>query len=352
MNVTKENVSRILSASFPGKTTRSRWYMDNVFDPADVMLLVKGGNAVSTLTMTPCHFEYAGTLLPLAYFCNIATMPQLRGKGYMGELMRTALNAAHSRGDAFAAVVPTYDRQYFFYDKFGFSTVVYVDRKRYTSVHHFAKDVEYESVPPSYEILNALEGPCSSIIVHTRRQYEQICESIRLDHGLIAAAVDRSDGSAAAIAFAVPSRDGTKVNVREIMAVNQRAADTVLAQISDEMPGLQMSVDTVPGMRRVALRARGMMRLVNVGKVLAAMSRRYPETEQVIRVHDSIIPANNGVYILHAGKCEHVDATLRRLTLDVDVRVLTAILFSSSKVSEVFGLHTGRAMISLMPQCH
>ena len=95
-----------------------------------------------------------------------------------------------------------------------------------------------------------------------------------------------------------------------------------------------------------------MMRPVNVGMVLSALSQRYPETEQVIRVHDSIIPANNGVYVLHKGCCEHIDATIRRLTLDVDVRVLTSILFSSPKVSEVFGIHTGRAMISLMPQCH
>ena len=352
MDVTKEKVGRILGASFPGHSARSRWYMDKVFDPADVLLLYKGGNAVSTLTMTPCDFAYAGTQLPLAYFCNIATLPQLRGKGYMGELMRTALNAAYARGDAFAAVRPDYDRQYFFYDKFGFATVVYVDVERYTSVHNFAMDIEYEPVPPSYEILNALEGRRSSTIMHTRRQYELICESIRLDHGFIAAAVDRTDGSPAAIAFAVPSRDGTMVNVRELIAVNQRAADTVLAQISDEMPGLRMSVDAMPGGRRVALRARGMMRPVNVGMVLSALSQRYPETEQVIRVHDSIIPANNGVYVLHKGCCEPIDATIRRLTLDVDVRVLTSILFSSPKVSEVFGIHTGRAMISLMPQCH
>lgn len=91
-----------------------------------------------------------------------------------------------------------------------------------------------------------------------------------------------------------------------------------------------------------------MLRIVNAGKVLAAMAAADRRIEQVIRVHDNIVTANNGVYILHNGNCEHADSTMRKLTLDVNIATLAAIIFSSAEMGLVFGLDTHRAMLPLM----
>lgn len=348
MNVTKDKVSRLFNSAFPENPAWNRWYFDKVFSLDDAMLLDKGGNPVSTVTLARYTFLFAGSELPLAYLCNIATAEQARGKGYMSELIRMALNESYSRGDVFAALIPAYDRLYFFYDKFGFSTTIYLDCERYTSVHKFIANPDYRIVPADCNILDTLERNRQNTVLHTPEQFARIIEDLEMEGGTAAAAVSVADGSPAAIAFASPSHDGDELVVREILAVNDDAAETVLAQLRYRYPDLRFVINAMPGQRRAALRARGMMRLVNVEKALEAMARRYPDTEQVIRVHDSIIPNNNGVYVLHRGTCQRQDATMRRLSLDVDVRVLTSILFSSEKVGQVFGLSTSRAMLPLM----
>ena len=264
----------------------------------------------------------------------------------MTELITKTLNEAHRRGITFMSLIPAADRLYFYYDRFGFSTVFYLDCERYTSLHLFTMDAQYHPCAPTYDALAALERRRDNTVLHTEKEYRDIIEDIELDNGVIKAVSDADDGHIAAMAFATPARD--EVVVKELLSENEHAAESVLAEVRASFPDRPFVVWSAPSGRKARLRSRGMLRLTNVEKALTILAAASPATDQVIRVHDDIVPDNNGVYILRGGKCTRTDSTIRRLTLDVPVSTLTSILFSSEKIGDIFGLKTSHAMLPLM----
>ena len=347
MNGLNDKVRKIFDTTRRRSRDWSNWYFGSVLDPADARILTVDGNAVSTLTQAHYGFQYAGQGLSLSLLCNAATIPQARGKGYMTQMVTEALRDAYAAGDAFAAVIPHCDRLYFFYDKFGFSTVIYNDVQRYTSAHRFEPAEHYMSASPDYELFNALERRRQSTVLHSEAQFDEVRTELAMRHGRVDACVDNS-GQPAAIAFSAPSADGAELVVEELLAVSEDAADSVLSRAKSAYPDKPVVVNAFPGDRGVSLRAHGVMRVVNVKKVLSALAASAPNTEQVIRIHDFLIPQNNGVFVLHDGTCTRMDHTLRRLTLDVNVRILTSILFSSEDVGRIFGLPACRVSAAMM----
>lgn len=91
-----------------------------------------------------------------------------------------------------------------------------------------------------------------------------------------------------------------------------------------------------------------MARIVNAEKLLQAIASEYPQTEQTIRIHDRLLPENNGVFIIKRGQVERSNSTIRRLTLDVAIDTLAKIIFNSKRIGETFSLPTFRPAMSLM----
>lgn len=342
----KERVFRIYSEAFGSDPAWNRWFFNTVYREEEAMMLIKGGNAVSTLMLQSYRFRYAGQELPMAYISGAATSRQFRGKGHMSELMGDALRNSYDRGDAFASLIPANRRLFCFYEKFGFATVFFTDRERYTSMHVFTMSTDYTGVPPTYEGFARLERMAPSTVVHSERDYVNIIWDIAHDNGTVKAVADTASGETAAMAFAVAGRE--EITVKELLAVNDEARETVLAEVRSAMPELPMVVCAPPADRGVTLSPRGMIRIIDAHQVLRVLAEQNPRTEQVIRIHDDRIPENNGVYIVRDGRCEKTDHTIRHLTLDTDISTLAGILFSAPKIGDIFGLPSCHPMMQLM----
>ena len=347
MEPKKNRIQRIFTQAFPAPPRWTDWFFDEVYSDDEAMLLTKDGNAVSTLMLMDYAYSFHGRSLPMGYIYGATTARDVRGKGFMSQLIADAIGRAHEQGMAFVSLVPSEDRLFRFYARFGFATVFYNDCCRYTSAHIFAPDPVFGAVEPTYALFSRLEQLRSSTVLHSDRQFGHIIRDIALYRGLVHAVADDT-GERGAMAFAVHSADGSRVEVRELLATDDGAAESVLALVSASMPLNPITVFAPAGSRIVRLEPRGMMRITDAAKVLDTVAAADPRTEQVIRVHDKLIPDNNGVYILHNGECQHTDSTMRRLTLDVDVATLTSVLFSSESMGAVFGLPTQRGCLPLM----
>lgn len=342
----KKQVFQLFDEAFPQDRRWNSWFFDNVYSDDQAVTLVEDGNTVSSLLMQSYQFAFHGSDLQMAYFCGICTAADKRGKGNLSRLMHQALTEAYDREYALAALIPANERLFFVYDRLGFSTTVYVDVERYTSAYRFCED-GYRAVTCDYEIFRRLEDRRSCAVLHDKLQFKHICEDITADGGGVFAVRSENDESMA-VAFAVPVSWCDRVEVRDLLATDDKAAEAVLAQVRNRFPNRGLNVFSLPENRRTALSARGMMRIINAEKVLSAIGNDKMAAEQVIRVHDNILPQNNGVYIIGNNGCRRVDETLRRLTLDVDIATLTGIIFSSEKIGSVFGLRTSRAAMPLM----
>ncbi len=342
----KKIIKQIYDGAFTADREWNDWFFDSVYRDEEALLLAPGGNAVSCLFLQDYRFEYHGTELKLAYISGAATATNARHKGYMSRLLTDALHLAYERGYTLAGLIPATRRLYFFYDKFGFATVVYNDIERYTGLHVFPLTEGYTVVEPDFESFASLERKRTATVLHSERDFDNILADIAHDKG-VAVQVNGPDGDVRAMAFG--TADGRAIHVLDLLGDDPDALDMALGAIKDKLPGeLPMAVYRAPYGRPASLRSRGMLRIVNVESILTSLAASHRKLDQVIRVTDSLIPENNGVYIIKDGRCTKTDTTLRRLTLDVTVNVLTRILFSSDRIGDIFDIPTSHPLMPLM----
>lgn len=343
----KIQVKRLYDSTFTADKSWNDWFFERVYRDEEVMILAPGGNPVSCLFLQQYKFRFHGEETRFGYISGAATAVPARHKGYMRQLLSESLQTAHARGDVFVGLIPATRRLYFYYDKFGFATVVYDDIERYTSVHSFTRSDDYSVVAPSYRAFRALQENESSTVVHSESDFLAILEDIEHDGG-VSVQINDKEGNQAAMAFAtVYDRE---IHVKYLLGSDTAACEMALGEVKTRLGtgDKPMVVWSEPVGRESMLRSRGMMRVVNVEAALGTLAAANRRIEQVIRVSDRIISENNAIYILKDGKCHRVDSTLRHLTLDVTVDVLTRILFSSSRIGDIFGLPTSRPRMSLM----
>lgn len=327
--------------------------LDNVDIQEDDIRISKeeSGRPVGALLARSYDFVYSGTLLPLLFINGMVTRADRRGKGIGKGLLTETLAAAYQAGAAFAGLIPTMRHLYFYFDKFGFSTVFFNDEQRYTALHTFRdySDSGYRPVEPTHSLLQRLEMETGCGIVHSAADIELIRRSVELAGGALAA-VENGSGTAA-FAAAVPNspKPDSELTVKYLLAGDGHAEEAVLGQLQQLLGKRPMRVLAKPeNTPRIRLRAAGMLRIVNVSAVLESLAAANPSLSRNIRVRDGLIERNNGVFRLHAGHCVQLSDTPEHLDLDVDVSVLAKILFSAPGTGKIFSLPTMRPLMAMM----
>ena len=335
---------KLLIEAFDPDRPWTEWFMNEVYDDDEVLTLEHEGKVDSVLLLTPYTMMFQGQELQASYISCVATARAQRGKGLMHKLMEKALRESFFRGDAFTALIPENRRLYFFYDHFDFATVFYADEHRYIQGHPFARDERFKAVEPTYELFERLEAQRPTGYRHDSEQFDRVLQDNRLDGGRVVAVSD-GEGSEA-MAFATFGRE---THVRDILATDIDAYNAALSLLpTDKSYIVWTEPSELPN--SPVLRSRGMIRIVNVEKVLGALAAENPDTNQLIRVSDGIIADNNGTFHLHNGYCARVEdpVTPGKNHLEVHVYNLAKLLFSAPTIGEIFNLPTSRPTISLM----
>lgn len=340
----------------------SRNWMTNVFpriyrdDEALVIPDDAGAGIISMLLLRRYSMSFREKVFPIGYIYGAATSRQKQGQGYMSGLIREALRQAYARGDIMVALQPARRRLYGFYDRFGFSTTFFIREERYTAKHKFIHDdtqyiIEMSGHDPG-ELAAAYQRLTSQRegnILHSDDDFKTILIDCDLDNNCLVTARSVTSGHIVAIAMAGLSYD--TIAVREIVYEDEDAASAVLDAISSKHPNRMTVVEAYPGGNSPAkLFSRGMARIVNVFAFLEMLAMINPELVQNIRVRDPLLRENDGIFRISKGvvsKYEENESGIK-IDLDVDISVLTAIAFSTSRIGEVFSLPTARPFMSMM----
>ena len=342
----KSVVKQIFTAGFREPAKWTDWFFNNVYRDENAMLAYDGMQPTACLMLDPYTLKLGNTTVESGYISCCSTSPQYRRKGHMSRLLDGALREAANRGYAVVSLIPASERLYFFYDHFGFSTVFYCDEQRYTSLHCFPFSERYVETAPSFDHFSKLERMRRSSVLHTESDYKNILEDNAIDGGKVISIIDKATDEPAAMLFATIGE--TAAIVRDILSVSEEASDSILSLLRDRIGERMIIIWARPSESPLSLKSRGMARIVNVEKLLQAVVTEYPQTEQIIRVHDSLIPENNGVFIIKRGQVERTNSTIRHLTLDVSIETLAKIIFNSKRIGETFSLPTFRPSMSLM----
>ncbi len=342
----KNDFKKLFRQGFSDSERWTEWYFSEVFSENNAMITYSTGLPACCLMLDNYKLKLAGAQVNMAYISCATTAKNMRGRGHMSRLISDALMEAAARDCSVAALLPASERLYFFYDRFGFATVFYTDQQRYTSLHRFTADASLCETEPTYDDFHSLEMLNEATVLHSRSDFDNILADNRLSDGSVIAIADRLTGRPAAMLFA--SWGEHTAVVHDLLTISPEATDTILSILRQKVGQRMMIVNGRPSENPFMLKSRGMLRIVDAYGLLSAIAAEYPDTEQVIRLHDDLIPDNNGIFIIHGGKVERSHSTMRRITLDVPTDILAKIIFNSRKIGRTFAMPSFRPSISLM----
>ena len=350
----KEQIKDMWRESFAPKEGWLDMYFDNVYKPEEAVFLTAGDDddiIASSLILQRYMYYFHQNPIPVAYVSGATTREEYRKRGYMNELMRDAMTMAYERGDALMTLIPANRSLYFYYDKLGFSTIFYVDKARYTSMHRFEYSGKYRMIEAAgnHEVFRAVDSMLreqDNVMLHTYDDFQNILRDVALDGGRALAFVDENSSEIAAFALAVPGDD--RLIVRELLYTNLDARNAALETLRQVYVDRPITVVSRPGNRNIPMHARGMGRIINAKKLLEAYASRYPEIKQSIKVYDPIRPQNSHIYMIERGEVLINDGFGGKVDLDVTQEVLLSILSSEKRIGEIFNLPTARPYISMM----
>lgn len=354
----RDDIKKIWLECFRDPRSYVDMYFDQVYRDDEAMLLCDQTDApVSSLMLQHYIMSFHDTEIPVSYIAGAATRRSRRGQGFMSRLMVMALEESASRGDALCSLIPANEALYYFYSRYGFSTVFLTKEQRFTAFHSFPVSGDYhhyDADPADDEVWDAFDRfqrKRRCYILHTRHDFNNILSDLRADGGdfVVVSCDDEDKGSRiVSMAWGVVS-DGLML-VKDVMGEDSDSRLAALRQLRclhTDTPFLLLGhPDDSMGGR---LMPRGMGRLVNVGKALSAVAAGNPHFSCRLRVTDKLLPDyNSHTFIVGNGVCEIDDSYSGKLDFDVSVEVLTDIVFSSPVIGSIINFPSVRPMISLM----
>lgn len=347
----KKDFEDIYAASFADSARWRRWFVDEVVGDADddvVLVDDASGHPSASALVKPYDFLYSGSVLRSGYISCVAARPEARTRGLASAAVVEALHLAREHGYAFCQLIPATRSLYYFYSRFGFADAFYVDEERYTSLHQFAGG-EGVPVEPTYELFAQLERRVGDGVLHSAVDYKRVMHDLSFESGHSSVAVRNGDDAACLFASWDADDVHGMVAVRSLIADNDAVALEALATLRRETGSRPFSVWRPPFSGcKAYLRVRGMARIVDPKTVLGSLAAANPDLTITISLHDSVFEDNDGSYSIGGGLCSYDREISAKTDLDVDVSVLTSLLFSTSRVGNIFGLPTRRPYMSLM----
>lgn len=329
-------------------------YFKKVYRQDDLLMLTATDDddvIASSLLLQRYMMSFHSKLLGVGYISGAVTRRRYRDRGYMRQLMVDALQASYKRGDVLLTLIPANRQLYFYYDSLGFTTIFYVDEERYTDKHSFPVENRYDVVEPrGNRDVSRFVDEClrrrDNVVLHPDDDLQNIIDDTLIDGGVAAALANNATGEIEAFVLAAPGNE--RVRVRELLYRSDDARNAALSHVKMSFPNQPMTVVTPPDSRSIPLRARGMGRIINAEKLLAAYAARYPELKMNLKLYDSLLPQNNHIYIIDRGEVVINDGFGGKIDLDVTQEILLAIMSSDKSIGDIFEMPTARPYMSMM----
>lgn len=348
---------KIWQESFKDPRSYVAMYFDRVYRDDEALTLADASGAtVSSLLLQRYRMSFHGAEVPVSYIAGAATRRNQRGNGFMSQLIDEALHESVARGDMLVSLIPSRSALYYFYERFGFSTVFFNKEQRFTSLHMFPVKGDYTAVETVaddelWEAFDRFQHRRSCYVHHSRRDLDNIRADLEEDGGdfVVIEANDEDHGPRiASMAWAVRRDDFLLVT--DVMGESGEARTAALRRLRELHPDVPFLVlghpsDSMGG----RLMPRGMARVVNAALLLECVAKAYPQWQSRIRVSDPLLPEVNAhTYLVKDGNVIVDDAYSGTLDLDIPIDVLADIAFSAPSMGDIMRFPSERPMISLM----
>lgn len=156
-NVTEKDLKALYNAVFEDEQDFCDRFFERFYSPCNVYYKTYNEKLCSALHLLPVFLKDRQDVLSAGYIFAAATYPEYRGKGYMGELIKEAIDKAKNKGFDMIFLITAEQSLKEYYKRFGFVSV-----SAEKEVEVSAENGNIEKIPPEMvaEILNNENGAC------------------------------------------------------------------------------------------------------------------------------------------------------------------------------------------------
>lgn len=296
----KQQIIDLWRLSFNDTEEFIRLYFDRVYKEENTLVIEKNGQVVSALQMLPYTMTYYGTEISVAYISGACTLPSMRGKGLMKQLLQNTFEEMKRRSVAVTALIPADPWLFDYYRKQGYTDAFDCTEDTYIRPETPVYAPEITVVPPKvpsidelYDYFNRKMRERTCCMLHTKEDYITILRDLELDKGRMLTALNE-EGQTIGMAFVLPPDDTAGlpekkkyVYVKEFFYDDDRVASLLLQEST-----LQFNVDkaiykTPPVIP--ATRPFGMARVIDTERLIhhwLSTHKDSPLTEQNLKDMD------------------------------------------------------------------
>ena len=235
----RDEIKKIWTECFKDPRGYVDMFFDQVYRDDEAMLLTdQSGAAVSSLLLQHFTMSFHGSEPSVSYIAGAATRRSKRGQGYMSRLMVDALRESAVRGDMLCSLIPADEALFFFYRRYGFSTVFYTKEQRFTSFHSFSVKGEYHHVDNemSDEVwcaFDRFQRRRKCYVLHSRRDFYNILSDLKADGGdFVVMAKDDEDSGSEIVSMAWARKEGDLLLVTDVMGLRRTSGRSQTVALS------------------------------------------------------------------------------------------------------------------------
>lgn len=328
------------------------YYFNNKYKSENTVVVDEGEDIVSSLQLNQYKINLNNKIYDTSYVVGVSTFPQVRGKGYMKNIMEFSLRELYKKNQLVSILMPI---DYRLYRKYGYEhcydqleyNIQIDDLKKFKTNGILNKAVEsdaYKLVDISKDFLSNLNGN----IERDEEYYKSLFKEIESENGHIYIHKGNDyDG------YIIYFLNGETMFIRELYYKNIDSLKSILkfvynhntqckkvnitAPINDK---IRFILDN-PKTCEVKIRPFMMGRIINLKKYLESL---YIQSDinisENIYIKDEYIKENNGLFNikLHNSKLEvsRVDGTSENY---FDINTITQLAFSYIDIDEALTIN-------------
>lgn len=348
----KENIRNIWDYCFNDGPKFTNFYFNNKYNNKNTIVVDEDGEIVSSLQLNQYQINLNNKLYDTSYVVGVSTLPQVRGKGYMKNIMEYTLKELYEKNQLVSILMPI---DYRLYRKYGYEhcydQIEYeldINSLKSFKLNGDMKKANLDDIDTLIEIYNFFLSDLNGNIKRDKEYYNDLFKEIGSEDGYIY--IHKNNGYEGYIIYFI--NDGNMF-IRELFYKNINSLKSMLKFVYNHNTQCKNVTITSPindkirllldNPRNITIKVKPFMmgRVINLEKYLNNLDIKSDLKDTIfIAVKDEFIKENNGVFRLEI-KNNKLNVQKGNFDYDVefDINTITQLVFSYIDASEAFLLN-------------
>ncbi len=342
-----EEVKKIWKYCFNDPEGFFHYYFENKYKEENTLVIEEGEDILSSLQLNQYKIKLKDKIYDTSYVVGVSTLPEIRGKGAMKILMKSALKEMYERKQYISILMPIDDR---LYRPYGYEHCY--DQIEYTmdikDLHPFKikgafKEASLHHIPHLLSIYDDFLKDKNGFVIRDKNYFENLFKEIKSENGFLYIHESEHGVDGYMIYFIM----NETLIIRELFYKNIDALTSFLKFIYHHNTQLKKVIVSspiedkmkcvLPNLKTVERKIKPFMmgRVINFKEFMESLEGEDISVDFNLKIEDPFIEENNKIFHIlgEKGKIKVKD-TLEKEDIKVDINTLSQLVFSYIDVEE------------------